>query len=67
MRMRKCSSPERTASAEDASGEGLSFVLGAGPWELDHAPVYVWVTQVGSFFFSFFSIFGAGWGWGGVS
>ena len=49
MRMRKCSSPERTASAEDASGEGLSFVLGAGPWELDHAPLSIFATQVGLF------------------
>lgn len=35
-----------------AGGEGLNFLQGADHWELNHAPVSIWPTQIG-FFFNF--------------
>lgn len=64
IRMLQGSSPQLMTSGGGGSGEGLSFLLGAGHWKLDYVPVSEYTTQIGFFFFA-----GVGrglkvWGWG---
>lgn len=55
--MLMCISSKQAASGEvdqGVGGTGLSCLYGAGHWEFAHAPMSIWVTQIGLGIFLFF-------------